>query len=85
MYGTFSAAKERIVNVGQRVAAASKRKQTDFENGRMDSERRSSLLSEENFIVVSCLGIAFWLVSPFVLGSTWLYISIRNEDDISLC
>jgi hypothetical protein len=30
MFGTFSAAKERIVNVGRRIAAASKRKRTDF-------------------------------------------------------
>jgi hypothetical protein len=30
VYGTFSAAKERIVYVGRRIAAALKRKQTDF-------------------------------------------------------
>jgi hypothetical protein len=30
VYGTFSAAKERIVNMGRRIAAASKRKRTDF-------------------------------------------------------
>ncbi len=48
VYGTFSAAKERIVNVGGRIAAATKRKRTDLCERRMLSysnkciERRSN-------------------------------------------